>query len=395
MRPDGTREPRRQVMDDGQEVVEGIRKCFENVRDPRVVGRCDHLLIDILTITILAVICGADDWTDIELFGKVREAWLRQFLELPNGIPSHDTFSRVFELLGRNQFAAGLLQWTQALQEATDSKLVAIDGKTLRRSHRKRGGLAALHLVTAWSSQNGLTLGQYATEDKSNEITAIPELLKMLNLKGCTVTIDAMGCQKEIAAGIRNRGADYVLAVKENQPHLYEDLQQHFNATLEDEESLPARQRHSTEENGHGRHEQRFYYSTPVPEVLRNHEAWRDIQSVGCAIGSTMRDGRETGLVRYFISSLKPNAKRLGMAVRRHWSIENSQHWVLDIAFREDDRRQQTRNGAANLATVRRLAVSLLRQDKTITRGAKAKRMVAALEPSYMLRVLKHADFDA
>jgi|SRR5579864_308229 len=395
MRPDGTREPGRQVMDDGNEVVEGIRKCFASVPDPRVVGRCSHLLIDILTITILAVICGADDWTDIEVFGRVRKSWLQEFLELPNGIPSHDTFRRVFELLERNRFAMALLQWTQALQEATGSDLIAIDGKTLRRSHRKRGGLAALHLVTAWSSENGLTLGQFATEDKSNEITAIPELLKLLNLKGCTVTIDAMGCQKEIAAGIRDRKANYVLAAKENQPHLYEDLQRHFDAVLENEASLPAAQHHETNEKGHGRQEQRFYYSTPVPESLRNSEAWRDIQSVGCAIGHTLREGRETGLVRYFISSLKPDAKRLGTAVRRHWSIENSQHWVLDIAFREDDRRQQARHGASNLATVRRLAVSLLRQDKTITRGAKAKRMVAALEPKYLLRVLKNADFDA
>jgi predicted transposase YbfD/YdcC len=382
-------------MDDGKEVVEGIRKCFDAVPDPRVVGRCDHRLIDILTISILAVICGADDWTDIEVFGEVREAWLRKFLELPNGIPSHDTFRRVFELLNRNQFAAGLLQWTQALQEATDSKLIAIDGKTLRRSHRKRGGLAALHLVTAWSTENGLTLGQYATEDKSNEITAIPELLKLLSLKGCTVTIDAMGCQKEIAAAIREAKANYVLAVKENQPHLYEDLVEHFQEVLEDEQSLPAQQRHTTEETGHGRLEQRFYYSTAVPDTLRNREAWRDMQSVGCAIGNTVREGRETGLVRYFISSQKPDAKRFGTAVRNHWGIENSQHWVLDVTFREDDRRQQDRNGAANLASVRRLAVSLLRQDKTIERGAKAKRMVAALEPTYLLRVLKHADFDA
>ena len=382
-------------MDDGQRVVDAIRKCFENVPDPRVVGRCDHLLDDILAIAILGVICGADDWTDIEVFGRVREPWLREFLELPNGIPSHDTFRRVFELLDRNQFAAGLLRWTKALQEATDSKLVAIDGKTLRRSHRKRGGLAALHLVTAWSTENRLTLGQFATEDKSNEITAIPELLKLLSLKGCTVTIDAMGCQKEIAAEIRTGKADYVLAVKENQPHLYEDLQQHFNAMLQQEETLPEKQRHVTTEKGHGREEERFYYSTPVPENLRNRDAWRDIKSVGCAIGNTIRDGRQTGLVRYFISSLKPDAKRFGKAVRNHWGIENSQHWVLDVAFREDDRRQQDRNGAANLATVRRLAVSLLRQDKTITRGAKAKRMVAALDPKYLLRVLKHANFGA
>lgn len=382
-------------MDDAKGFVEGVRECFESVHDPRVQGRCDHLLLDIITISILAVICGADDWTDIELFGKVRQAWLREFLQLPHGIPSHDTFRRVFGLLERNQFAAALLQWTQALQEATDAKLVSIDGKTLRRSHRKRGGLAALHLVTAWSSQNGLTLGQHATEDKSNEITAIPELLKLLNLKGCTVTIDAMGCQKEIAAEIRAGRADYVLAVKENQPHLYEDLQKHFDAVLEDEAALPPAQHHATEEQAHGRHERRFYYSTPVPEGLRHHDSWRDLRSVGCAISNTIRDGRERGQVRYFISSHKPNAKRLGVAVRSHWGIENSQHWVLDIAFREDDRRQQERHGAANLASVRRLAVSLLRQDRTITRGAKAKRMAAALDPNYLLRVLKHTVFDA
>ena len=380
-------------MEDARRMVEGVRKCFKNVPDPRVVERCDHLLIDILTITILAVICGADDWTDIEVFAEVRQDWLRKFLELPGGIPSHDTFRRVFGLLERNQFAAGLLQWTQALQDATRGKVVAIDGKTLRRSHRKRAGLAALHLVTAWCTENGLTLGQYATEDKSNEITAIPELLKLLNIKGCTVTIDAMGCQKEIAAGIRAAGANYVLAVKDNQPHLYEDLQQHFDEVLENEGALPALQYHETDENGHGRHEQRFYYSTPVPESLRNREAWRDIRSVGCVITNTTRDGGETGLVRHYISSMKPNAKRFAHAARRHWSIENSQHWVLDIAFREDDRRQQDRHGATNLASVRRLVVSLLRQDKTITRGAKAKRMVAALDPNYLIRVLKNARF--
>lgn len=381
--------------DDAREVVDGIRKCFAGVRDPRVVGRCDHVLIDILMIAILAVLCGADDWTDIELFGKVREDWLRRFLKLPGGIPSHDTFRRVFGLLERNQFAAGLLQWTQALQDATGGKLVSIDGKTLRRSHRKRAGLAPLHLVTAWCSENGLTLGQYATEDKSNEITAIPELLKLLNLKGCTVTIDAMGCQKEIAAEIRERKADYVLAVKENQPHLFEDLQKHFLEVMEAEESLPDRQYHETDEKGHGRREQRSYYSTPVPENLRNRDAWRDIASVGCAISNTIRDGGETDCVRYYISSKKPNANRFARAVRSHWSIENSQHWVLDIAFREDERRQQERDGAANLAAVRRLSISLLRQDKTTKHGAKAKRMKAALDPNYLLHVLQNARFDA
>jgi predicted transposase YbfD/YdcC len=375
--------------------VEGVRHCFQEVSDPRVINRSAHLLLDIISIVILAVTSGADDWTDIELFARTRADWLKQFLKLPNGIPSHDTFRRVFGLLDRKQFATCLMKWTQALAKATGGKLLAIDGKTVRRSHRRRAGLGALHLVTAWCSENGLTLAQVAVEDKSNEITAIPELLKLLDLKGCTVTIDAMGCQKEIVEEIRDHKANYVLAVKENQPHLHEDLQEHFDPVVENEETLPPSQRYATDEINHGRHEQRFYYSTPVPEGLRNRDAWRDIRSVGCVISNTTRNGEERGEVRYYISSHKPNARRLAHAVRKHWSIENSQHWVLDIAFREDDRRQQDRNGAANLATVRRLAVSLLRQDKTTKNGAKAKRLKAALDPNYLLQVLQHANFDA
>jgi predicted transposase YbfD/YdcC len=375
--------------------VEGVRQCFHDLPEPRVVNRCQHQLLDLLVIAILAVLSGADDWTDIELFAETRKDWLSQFLELPGGIPSHDTFRRVFSLFERKQFATCLLRWTQALAEATGGKLIAIDGKTLRRSHRKRADLASLHLVTAWSSENGLTLAQVAVEDKSNEITAIPELLKLLNLKGSTVTIDAMGCQKEIVEEIRNAQAHYVLAVKDNQPHLHEDLMEHFERVLDAAETLPAQQRHETHEVGHGRQEQRFYYSTPVPEELRHRSAWRDLTSVGCVVTITQREGREVGEVRYYISDHRPNAKRLAKAARGHWSIENSQHWVLDIAFREDDRRQQDRHGAANLATVRRLAVSLLRQDKITKNGTKAKRMKAALDPNYLLHVLKHANFDA
>jgi predicted transposase YbfD/YdcC len=375
--------------------LEEVRRCFDDLPDPRVVNRCQHRMLDILAIAILAVLSGADDWTDIEMFAQTREEWLKQFLELPGGIPSHDTFRRVFSLFDRKQFALCLLRWTQALAEASGGKLIAIDGKTLRRSQRKKAELAALHLVTAWSSENGLTLAQVAVEDKSNEITAIPELLRLLNLKGCTVTIDAMGCQKEIVDEIRQTKAHYVLAVKGNQPHLFEDLHEHFEGVLECEEALPTEQRYETNEVGHGRQEQRFYYATPVPDTLRHRGAWRDLASVGCVVTITQREGKEVGEVRYYISDQKPDAKRLARAARSHWSIENSQHWVLDIAFREDDRRQQDRHGAANLATVRRLAVSLLRQDKTITNGAKAKRMKAALDPNYLLHVLKHAKFDA
>ncbi len=211
---------------DAEAYVAGLRGCFRELRDPRVQGRCDHLLIDILASAILAVMCGAEDWPDIEEFGRRRASWLKGFLQLPHGIPSHDTFRRVFGLLDRKQFAACLFQWTQALHEATGGKVIAIDGKTARRSFNKKSGLKALHLVTAWASESGLTLGQIACEEKSNEITAIPELLKLLNLKGCTVTIDAMGCQKEIAAQIREQKGHYVLALKGNQSGLEADMAQ-------------------------------------------------------------------------------------------------------------------------------------------------------------------------
>jgi predicted transposase YbfD/YdcC len=211
---------------DARAFVEGLKHHFAEVKDPRSAASCDHLLMDIIAIMILAVLCGADDWTDLETFGRLRHDWLKTFLALPADIPSHDTFRRVLGLLDRRQFAACLFQWTQALHEASGGKLIGIDGKTLRRSFARRSGRAALHLVTAWSSENGLTLGQIACEDKSNEITAIPELLKLLSLRGCTVTIDAMGCQKEIAADIRAQGGHYVLAMKGNQPGLEEDLQQ-------------------------------------------------------------------------------------------------------------------------------------------------------------------------
>jgi hypothetical protein len=213
--------------------VSGLKKCFAEVRDPRVQGRCEHLLLDILAIAILGVLCGAEDWPDLEEFGRRRADWLRGFLALPNGIPSHDTFRRVFGLLERQQFAAGLFQWTQALHEATGGKLIALDGKTARRSGRKKSGLGALHLVTAWATESGLTLGQVACADKSNEITALPELLTLLDLRGCTVTCDAMGCQKEIAAQVRDQKGHYVLALKDNQPGLAEDMRRLFGEGIE------------------------------------------------------------------------------------------------------------------------------------------------------------------
>ena len=380
-------------MDDaGHEFVEGLRTCFGAVDDPRVVGRCDHLLLDLIAIMILAVLCGAEDWPDIELFGEARKEWLKTFLPLPNGIPSHDTFRRVFGALERNRFAEALFRWTQALHEATRGKLISIDGKALRRSFAK-AGKAMLHLVTAWASDNGLTLGQVACEEKSNEITAIPELLRLLSLKGCTVTIDAMGCQKEIAAQIREQKGHYVLALKGNQSGLQEDMQRVFEQALDNDFQGVPHDMSQTTETGHGRTDDRTCHVLEIPRDHPQRAVWRDLRTLAAVTSRRICQGQETWETRLYVSSHPPRAKLLGQAIRRHWSIENSQHWVLDMCFGEDQRRQQDRNGGANFAAVRRLAISLLRNEKTNKRGAKNKRLHCALDPTYLLTVLRTARF--
>lgn len=378
---------------DAKGFVEGLKECFAELPDPRVQGRCDHLLIDILAIALMAVMSGAEDWPDIEEFGKRRHEWLKKFLQLPNGIPSHDTFRRVFGLLDRKQFAACLFCWTQALHEATGGKLIAIDGKAARRSHRKKSGLAALHLVTAWSTENSLTLGQVACEEKSNEIKAIPELLQLLNLKGCTVTIDAMGCQKEIAEQIRKQKGHYVLAVKGNQGSLEGDMHRLFVEGLDSDFEGLKQETYTTEEKGHGRREQRTCQVIEIPNDHPQRANWRDLRSLVIVTSCRIIDDKENWETRWYITSRGPNAKQLATAIRRHWAIENSQHWILDVVFGEDARRQQDRNGAVNLAAVRRLALSMLRQEKTNKRGVKNKRLACALDPDYLLKVIANAQF--
>lgn len=382
--------------DSAREFLDGLRSCFAELKDPRVVARCDHQLLDIVTITLLAVLCGAEDWPDIELFGETRKDWLGTFLELPHGIPSHDTFRRVFGALERNQFAQALFQWTQALHEATGGKLISIDGKALRRSLTKKSGKAIapmLHLVTAWASENHLTLGQVACEEKSNEITAIPELLKLLSLKGCTVTIDAMGCQKEIALQIREQKGHYVLALKGNQSGLQEDVQQLFVEAIDTDFAGMKHDVYETRETGHGRTDERTCHVLEIPQDHPQRVVWKDLRTAIAVTSQRTTGAQTTCETRFYISSHTPRAKLLAQAIRRHWSIENSQHWVLDVTFGEDQRRQQDRNGAANLAAVRRLAISLLRQETTNKRGTKNKRLQCALDPTYLLKVLNTAKF--
>jgi predicted transposase YbfD/YdcC len=373
--------------------VEGLGECFAELPDPRVQGRCDHLLIDVLAIVLLAVMCGAEDWPDIEEFGQRRHDWLKGFLRLPNGIPSHDTFRRVLGLLDRKQFAACLFQWTQALHEATGGRVLAIDGKTARRSFAKKAGKAALHLVTAWAAENGLTLGQVACEEKSNEITAIPELLKLLDLRGRTVTIDAMGCQKEIAAQIRQQKGHYVLGLKGNQEMLEEAMWQLFEDGLNGDFAGLTQSTYETEEKGHGRREYRSYQVIEIPTNHPQRAVWKDLRCLVIVTSRREIDGKENWETRQYITSHGPQAKPLAKAIRQHWGIENGQHWTLDVVFGEDSRRQQDRHGAANLAAVRRLALSLLRQEKTNKRGVKNKRLACALDANYLLTVLHNAEF--
>lgn len=374
--------------DKSAQVIDGIRIHFENLHDPRQVRKRKHLLLDIVVMALLAVMSGADNWNDIALVAAGRKEWFEQFLELPHGIPSHDTFRRVFSLLDPKQLVACLVGWTAALAEATRGRVIGIDGKTLRRSFSKKVGLPALHLVSAWASRSGLTLGQVAVDDKSNEITAIPELLKLLDVKGCTVTIDAMGCQKEIAAQIREQKGHYVLALKGNQSGLEAEMNTLFEQGMETDFQDQKHDCYQTSETGHGRQEERACHVMEIPAGHPQRTRWKDLRTLAVVVTRRVVEGKETWESRSYISSLPPRAPALGQAIRQHWGIENSLHWVLDIAFREDDCRIRDRRGAQNLAAIRRWAISLLRRETTTKAGANGKRLKAAVDPNYLVQVL-------
>lgn len=366
------------------------------VPDPR--RQCQnlrHLLVDVLVLGFCGVLCGSDDFVEIEEFARAKEEFFGRFLELPHGIPSHDTFRRVFQAIAPLAFQQCLTAWLQdkrptAPDGPSVDHVVAIDGKTLRRTFDRRRGLGALHLVSAWATSHGITLGQVAVEDKSNEITAIPHLIDLLDLKGCVVTIDAMGCQKEIAAKIVGKEADYVLAAKENQPALYEQVTTYFLEQF-DAETPNSRLRHQREvEKGHGRTETRDTFVVPAPKPVVSTGVWVGLASFVMVLRHCVdhTTGRASDEVRYFISSLPAQVKRLAGAVRQHWGIENGLHWVLDVAFNEDRMRQRDRNGIENLALLNRLAVSVLRQDKTVKAGVKCKRKTAGWDDNYLLHLL-------
>lgn len=345
---------------------------FAELEDPRLDRTKQHLLIDIVTIAICAVICGADDWVEVAAFGRGKEKWLRRFLKLPGGIPAHDTFWRVFRALDPLQFEQCFLSWIQSVMHLTDGEIVAVDGKTLRRSYDRLDHKAAIHMVSAWATANRVVLGQRKVKDQSNEIKAIPDLLRLLELHGCIVTVDALGCQQEVAQAIRAQGADYVLAVKANQGHLLEDLKDLFTEA-EAAQWRDAPPDYVREVSGdHGRIEIRECWTISEADYvhyLRHYEAWPDLKSL-VRVRCERRTGRKRSReLRYYISSLPNDAARMLQAIRGHWGIENGLHWVLDIAFNEDQSRLRKGAGPENFAVLRHIAVSLLRADSNLFYG--------------------------
>ena len=365
---------------------------FANLPDPRIARHCWHNLSDILVIAVCAVLCGAESYPAIEDFGHEREGWLKQFLELPAGIPSHDTFNRVLRLLDPVQFQACFLSWMRAVAEATAGEVVAIDGKALRRSFDKGTAKRAIHMVSAWATENGVVLGQRKVDAKSNEITAIPELLDLLALKGCIVTIDAMGCQRTIAQKIVEQGADYVLALKGNQPTLAQAVERFFVTGPEAAAHRAASAYADQTEQGHGRVETRCAWLSDALDEVLTAAAWPGLRSIGMVEATRTLAGETTVEQRFYLTSLPPEAPPFARAVRNHWGIENRLHWTLDVTFREDQSRLRTGHGAENFAVLRHIALNLLRQELS-TKSMPRKRLACALNPDYLLKVLLGEQF--
>jgi predicted transposase YbfD/YdcC len=362
---------------------------FADLPDPRIDRTKLHTLLDMLILALCATLGGANGWADIERFGKAKLDFFRQFLPLPNGIPAHDTFGRVFARLDPVALLACIQKWLAAFRAAIDRELVVIDGKTLCGSFDTAAGQSPLQLVSAWATEARLVLGQVAVAADSNEITAIPLLLELLDLRGCIVTIDAMGCQKEIAEAIRAQEADYVLTVKGNQGTLYEDISAFFIDCLDrDFAGVPPRCCKTTDDN-HGRHETRYYTVMAVPEAIRERHAGCDLRSIGMVYAERQVGDEELEVeTRFFISSLAPKVKTFARAVRGHWGIENRLHWSLDVTFAEDQSRVRKNHGPANLGMLRRLALSIVQQDTSSKDSLRGKRLSAGWDEERLLKLL-------
>ena len=368
-----------------------IAEHFSELEDPRADSGKRHLLLDIIVIAICATICGADDWVAVELFGQVKEEWLRTFLKLPHGIPSHDTFGRVFRVLDSEQFQQSFRSWIEAVEGITKGQVVAVDGKTLRRSHDRPLGKAAIQMVSAWATENRLVLGQTKVADGSNEITAIPELLEVLDLAGCIVTVDAIGCQRAIAQAVVDQDAEYLLALKENQGHLYSKVAGLFDYAEEIGFRDVEYDWDQTTNKGHGRIKVRQCWTISDPDFMsyvRQFGDWPEFNTIVKVHAERSIGTEVTRKTRYYLTSLGNNAQQALYTARVHWQIENQVHWLLDVVFREDHSRLRKGNGAQNMAILRHIALTLLHQERTAQVGMKAKRLKAALDHEYLLRVL-------
>jgi predicted transposase YbfD/YdcC len=370
---------------------------FEKLPDPRVNRTKDHDLIDVLIIAICALLCAGESFNDMEDFGKAKEDWFRTFLGLRNGIPSHDTFNRVFAAVDPEKFLECFLAWTQGVREAVGQEIVALDGKALRRALSAAQSIK--YIVSAWAEGNGLVLGQMKVADKSNEITAVPQLLRVLELSGCIVTLDAMGCQKNIAREIIEADADYVLALKGNQERVHEEVKAFLDATLAERQdkrapgAKPSRAAANlahveTVEKDHGRLETRRYYQSDELHWFADRGKWEGLKSVGMVEAIREIDGQRSVERRYYLSSLPLGVETFARAVRSHWGIENKLHWAMDVCFGEDRSRARTGYAAENLATLRRLALNLLKREKTKKRGIRGKMLNASWDHPYLLRLL-------
>jgi predicted transposase YbfD/YdcC len=370
---------------------------FRALADPRVDRTKDHALIDVLVIAVCTLLCGGEGFNDMEDFGQAKAEWFRTFLKLTHGIPSHDTFNRVFAALDPKEFLECFVRWTQSLRQAVDREIVAVDGKALRRAMNKKENLK--YVVSAWAESNNLVLGQLKVTDKSNEITAVPELLRVLELSGCIVTLDAMGCQKKIAREIKEADAEYVLALKGNQETVHAEVKSFLDATIAQTQAarapgakLATTAAHLAQvkkvEKDHGRLEIRHYYQSDQLGWFADLKKWEGLQSVGVVESTREVNGEQTVERRYYLSSLALDVELFARAVRSHWGVENKVHWVMDVCFNEDQSRARTGYAAENLATLRRLALNLLKRDKTKKRGIKGKQLNAGWDHAYLLKLL-------
>ena len=366
-----------------------IIEAFAGLRDPRVDRTKLHKLTDIITIALCGAICGVDNWVEMERFGRAKERWFKSFLELPNGIPSHDTMGRVFGALDPESFRECFLSWVQGLSSLNLGEVVAIDGKSVRRALNANNDNRPLHMVNAWATEAGLALGQVATDDKSNEIKAIPKLLEKLRVEGCIVTTDAMGCQKSVAKAIQDSHADYVLQLKNNHPTTHQEVQDYFDEALGSTSMSDDQSKHLVTIDGdHGRVEQRDYWLSTDIDGFEDRENWPGLKAFGMVEAQrTTSDGNTTIHRRYYLSSVD-NVADFARAVRSHWAVENSLHWILDMAFDEDHARARIGHAAENLAILRQAGLNLLKQEKLAKVGIKTKRKMCGWDHDYLLAVL-------